>query len=63
MLTFNKTLDLVRQVRDAARALSADQPILPLLDEGEQLMRRGIVALCLGVGVPMLDSRPTESAA
>src|SRR5262249_33527396 len=46
MLTFNKTLDLARQVRDATRVVEPESPLLTTLAEGERLMRRGIVALC-----------------
>jgi superfamily II RNA helicase len=52
MLTFNKTLDLLRQLRDAAEALERQEQVVRMLEDGERLMRRGIVALCCSVGLP-----------
>jgi hypothetical protein len=55
MLTFAKTLDLMRQVRGATRVLDPKSPLLTTLSEGERLMRRGIVALCVGLGMPTAE--------
>ncbi|HEY3079408.1 MAG TPA: DEAD/DEAH box helicase [Chloroflexota bacterium] len=52
MQTFSKTLDLMRQMRDGARALERQEEFLKKLEEGDRLMRRGIVALCCSVGLP-----------
>jgi ATP-dependent RNA helicase HelY len=60
MLTFNKTLDLMRQLRDAARGLERHAPFVEVLDAGERLMRRGIVALCCTVGLPAPPAPPAE---
>lgn len=60
MLTFAKTLDLLRQVRDATRVLNPKSPLLATLSEGERLMRRGIVALCVGLGMPASVPTGTE---
>jgi ATP-dependent RNA helicase HelY len=60
MLTFAKTLDLVRQVRGATRVVDPKSPLLATLAEGERLMRRGIVALCVGAGLPALPA-PEET--
>lgn len=58
MLTFNKTLDLSRQLRDAVAVVDAQSPLLDTLKDGERLMRRGIVALCVNPSVPIV---PTTS--
>lgn len=65
MLTFNKTLDLARQVRDAARSVDPSSELIATLNEGERLMRRGIVALCVNVGLPLaaLDGQGTADDA
>jgi ATP-dependent RNA helicase HelY len=65
MLTFNKTLDLGRQLRDAVAAVDPSSALTQTLAEGERLMRRGIVALCCNVGVPIgpLDGRGTADDA
>jgi superfamily II RNA helicase len=65
MLTFNKTLDLGRQLRDAVAAVDPTSELIDTLAAGERLMRRGIVALCCNVGVPTaeLDGRGTAEDA
>jgi ATP-dependent RNA helicase HelY len=65
MLTFNKTLDLGRQLRDAVAAVDPSSSLVQTLADGERLMRRGIVALCCNVGVPIaaLDGRGTAEDA
>jgi superfamily II RNA helicase len=61
MQTFSKTLDLMRQMRDGARALERQEQFLRMLEEGERLMRRGIVALCCSVGLPAPSAAPAET--
>ncbi|TAK24666.1 MAG: DEAD/DEAH box helicase [Chloroflexota bacterium] len=51
MMTFAKILDLARQLRAAAQALGPSHPALPSLAAGEGMTRRGIVALCCGLGI------------
>ena len=65
MLTFNKTLDLGRQLRGAVAAVDPGAELVETLAAGERLMRRGIVALCCNVGVPTseLDGRGTAEDA
>lgn len=46
MLTFNKTLDLMRQLRDMLRRNAPTHPLLGRLAAAEVLMRRGIVEQC-----------------
>jgi ATP-dependent RNA helicase HelY len=62
MQTFSKTLDLMRQMRDGARALERQEAFLQTLEEGDRLMRRGIVALCCSVGLPSPPPEPDEAA-
>ncbi|MEJ7762281.1 MAG: helicase-related protein, partial [Thermomicrobiales bacterium] len=67
VLTFNKTIDLMRQVREMlTRALPA-HPVESALREAERLMRRGIVAQSLALGyTPIADQErdvaPPEDA-
>ena len=65
MLTFNKTLDLGRQLRDAVASVDPSSGLVQALADGERLMRRGIVALCCNVGLPTaaLDGRGTADDA
>ncbi len=51
MMTFSKTLDLMRQMREATRMIDPFSPLLSLLTEADRRMRRGIVAICCSVGV------------
>ena len=46
MLTFNKTLDLMRQLRDMLRRNAPASPLLRRLAAAEEMMRRGIVEQC-----------------
>jgi ATP-dependent RNA helicase HelY len=58
ILTFNKTLDLMRQLRDMLRRNWPDSPLLAKLAAGERLMRRGLVALCCRAGLNGVESQP-----
>ena len=58
ILTFNKTLDLMRQLRDMLRRNWPDSPLLAKLAEGLRLMRRGLVALCCRAGLNGVESQP-----
>src|SRR5207253_2772339 len=48
--TFNKTLDIMRQVRDMLRRHDPDSPILPQLEEADRMMRRGVVEMAYTLG-------------
>ncbi len=64
VLTFNKTIDLMRQVRDMLRDVLDDHPLIPLLRQAERLMRRGIVEQSLTLGFAPEDQPevPIEGA-
>ena len=64
VLTFNKTIDLMRQVRDMLRDVLDDHPLIPLLRQAERLLRRGIVEQSLTLGFAPEDQPevPVEGA-
>ena len=63
VLTFNKTIDLMRQFRDMLRDVLADHPLIPLLRQAEGMMRRGIVAQSLSLGVaPETETLPDAAS-
>jgi ATP-dependent RNA helicase HelY len=52
MLTFSKTLDLMRQLREMLKKLSPNDELLARLAEAEGRMRRGIVEQCTRLTEP-----------
>ena len=50
VLTFNKTIDLMRQVREMMTAVLPDHPLRTGLRDAERLLRRGIVEQSLTLG-------------
>ncbi len=57
VITFNKTMDLMRQVREMLRGVRPDHPVATSLRTAETLMRRGIVAQSLALGyTPIADA-------
>ena len=64
VITFNKTIDLMRQVRDMLRDVTDHHPLIPALRKAEGLMRRGIVAqsLTLGFAAEEQPDGPREGA-
>ncbi|HEV2528998.1 MAG TPA: DEAD/DEAH box helicase [Thermomicrobiales bacterium] len=64
VITFNKTIDLMRQVRDMLRDVMDDHPLIPALRKAEGLMRRGIVeqSLTLGFAAEEQPEVPVEGA-
>src|SRR3712207_9595217 len=55
VLTFNKTIDLMRQVREMLADVSPDHPLRRTLGEAERLLRRGIVEQSLTLGFAPLE--------
>src|SRR5919206_9359 len=43
VLTFNKTIDLMRQIREMLADVKPEHPLRSTLQEAERLLRRGIV--------------------
>ena len=50
VMTFNKTLDLMRQVREMIRRQTPDAPLREGLREADALLRRGVVELVYSLG-------------
>jgi ATP-dependent RNA helicase HelY len=50
VLTFNKTIDLMRQVREMLLDVAPENPLVVALIQAERLLRRGIVEQSLTIG-------------
>jgi ATP-dependent RNA helicase HelY len=59
VLTFNKTIDLLRQVREMLADVNPEHPLRFTLHEAERLLRRGIVEQSLKLGFAPIEA-PTE---
>jgi ATP-dependent RNA helicase HelY len=55
VLTFNKTIDLMRQVREMLADVMPEHPLRTPLHEAERLLRRGIVEQSLTLGFTPID--------
>ena len=51
VLAFNKSLDIMRQVRTMLQAVRPDSPLVAQLRAAENLVRRGIVAQSYAIGI------------
>ena len=61
VLTFNKTLDLMRQVHEMLAHARPDHPLRELLDQAEKLVRRDIVEQSLILGImPVVSEDEVE---
>jgi ATP-dependent RNA helicase HelY len=59
VMTFNKTLDLMRQVRDMLAHQDPDNPLRAVLSDADKLMRRGVVEMSQMIGfAPRSDTEP-----
>ena len=59
VLTFNKTIDLMRQVREMLIGVTPDHPLINKLVIAERRLRRGIVEQSLSLGfTPIADANP-----
>jgi len=57
VITFNKTIDLMRQTRDMLTAVQPQNQLIVTLHRAEKLLRRGIVEQSLSLGfTPIADS-------
>ncbi|HEX2282092.1 MAG TPA: DEAD/DEAH box helicase [Thermomicrobiales bacterium] len=61
VLTFNKTIDLMRQVREMFGSVAPDHPLRAKLYESERLVRRDIVEQSLILGVMPITMDESES--
>lgn len=60
VMTFNKTIDLMRQVRDMLTNVLPDHPLRNSLAQAEKLLRRGIVEQSLTIGFSPIDAPEPE---
>jgi ATP-dependent RNA helicase HelY len=61
VLTFNKTIDLMRQVREMLMDVLPDHPLRENLARAERLIRRGIVEQSLTLGfAPIADDEEND---
>jgi ATP-dependent RNA helicase HelY len=56
VLTFNKTLDLMRQVREMLADVMPEHPLRSSLQQAERLIRRGIVEQSLTLGFAPIET-------
>lgn len=63
VITFNKTIDLMRQVRDMMTDVMPEHPLREKLRDAERLIRRGIVEQSLTLGFAPIDEPSDEDAA
>ncbi len=60
VLTFNKTIDLMRQVREMLAGVMPEHPLRASLQQAEKLLRRGIVEQSLTLGFAPIETPPLE---
>lgn len=60
VMTFNKTIDLMRQVRDMLTNVLPDHPLRESLAQAEKMLRRGIVEQSLTIGFNPIESPEPE---
>ena len=58
VLAFNKSLDIMHQVRTMLQAVRPDSPLIERLAAAEQRVRRGIVAQSYSIGILPVASAP-----
>ncbi|MGC4189937.1 MAG: DEAD/DEAH box helicase [Thermomicrobiales bacterium] len=63
VLTFNKTIDLMRQVRDMLEDLQPEHPLVDALARAEKRLRRGIVEQSLTLGFAPIASADVPAVA
>jgi ATP-dependent RNA helicase HelY len=61
VITFNKTIDLLRQVREMLMNIDSEHPLRPKLDEAIRRVRRGIVAQSLALGFTPIAEMEDEA--
>jgi ATP-dependent RNA helicase HelY len=63
VLTFNKTIDLVKQVREMLEDVKPEHALIPTLRKAEKLLCRGIVEQSLNLGFAPIEAAPESIAA
>lgn len=61
VMTFNKTIDLMRQLREMLINVDAEHPLVAKFREAEKLVRRGIVEQSLTLGFSPIANDEAES--
>ncbi len=61
VITFNKTIDLLRQVREMLLDVRPEHQLLPKLDEAIRRLKRGIVAQSLALGFTPIAEMEDDS--
>ncbi len=61
VMTFNKTLDLMRQVRDMFVHHDRENPLLVQLEEADKMVRRGVVQMAYSLGFAASDEEESVS--
>ena len=62
VLTFNKTIDLMRQVRDMLEDVTPEHPLIERMRLAERRLRRGIVEQSLTLGFAPIADAPSTAA-
>ncbi len=62
VMTFNKTLDIMRQVRDMFIHQNPENPLLGGLQEADRMMRRGVVEMAYTLGFGPAEEQKGEQA-
>lgn len=60
VMTFNKTLDLMRQLREMFAHQDPENPLRLAFAEADRMMRRGVVEMAQSIGFAPLPERPAE---
>lgn len=61
VMTFNKTIDLMRQLREMLINVDPEHPLIDKFREAERLVRRGIVEQSLSLGfTPIADDESDD---
>ncbi len=64
VLSFNKTIDIMRQIREMLGQAMPDHPLRAALDDAERLVRRDIVEQSLSIGfMPLVDAQDQNTDA
>ena len=64
VLTFNKTIDLMRQIREMLIGVDREHPLVKKLTQAERKLRRGIVEQSLSLGfAPIADAAEVDDSA
>jgi ATP-dependent RNA helicase HelY len=60
VMTFNKTLDIMRQVRDMLYRYDRDNPLYAQLQEADKMMRRGVVEMVNAIGFAPIEEEKVK---